>query len=130
MASTTEKSRSAAGNPRLPRPGHDSSFTYSRQRREPAKRYKDLLYLFDLSDESRGLQERIRNDIRGYFRKHKLPALHNATKALLVECGSPEAAGVARVVEQMPALERPTSTYVSETFIQLVEILGNRSSDR
>lgn len=122
-----------AGTVRVPQVGLfvlQKALTFQR-RRERLKRYKDLAYLFDLTDESRGLQETIRHDIQRYSRKHGLPAATDkAMKGLLDECGSPDAGGVARVIEQTLASEVPTRTYVSETFIQLVEILGARAPAR
>ena len=119
-----------AGTVRVPQVGLfvlQKALTFQRRRERP-KRYKDLAYLFDLTDESRGLQETIRHDIQRYSRKHGLPATtRRAVKGLLNECGSPDAAGVARVIEQTLASEVPARTYVSETFIQLAEILGART---
>lgn len=97
-----------------------------RRRHETRKRDKDLFYVFDLADDSRGLVERIEEDIRSLETQPEMGWMAQAATILSEECGFPEADAIGRVISQIPREQRPSRKYVSDTFLELVRTLrGN-----
>jgi hypothetical protein len=124
------ESESYIGRVRVPRVGLfvlQKALTF-RRRRPRGKMYKDLFYIFDLADESRGLLTNIEEDSRGWMSRNGTAWLQNAAQSLEEDCGNPEADAIGRVVEQIPDEQRPPRRYVSETFARLVSIFRGGQS--
>lgn len=122
----SEKSDAEAflGLVRVPRVGAfllQKAQTLAKRRR--GKRDKDLFYIFDLADDSRGLGKTIEKDTEYLRLKLGSPVLNDAASTLRRECGEPTASAVAKVLEQVPYERRPSRQYVSETFSRLAGIL-------
>ncbi len=91
--------------------------------RRRSKRDKDLFYIFDLADDSRGLGKTIENDSEHLRLKLGSSTLRDAAATLRRDCGAPSASAVAKVLEQIPSEQRPSRQYVAETFIRLARVL-------
>jgi hypothetical protein len=90
--------------------------------RRATKRDKDLFYIFDLADETRGLGEMIKTDAEQIRLKLGAPSLEAAAALLRREGGQATSSAVAKVMEQIPQEERPSREYVAETFNRLAVI--------
>lgn len=90
--------------------------------RRATKRDKDLFYIFDLADESRGLRKRIEADVEQIRMKLGAPSLEAAASILRRDGGQATSSAVTKVMEQIPQEQRPSREYVAETFNRLAVI--------
>ena len=91
-----------------------------------AKRDKDLFYIFDLVDQSRGLLSRIEEDIRGFPGRGIRGWKQHAMRNLIAECGELGSSGIGKVLNQIPPESRPQRRYVHETFLSLIDVLEQK----
>lgn len=91
--------------------------------RRASKRDKDLFYIFDLADESRGLRRKIGADVEQLRSRIGAKRLRATASLLRRDCGDPASPAVAKVLEQIPPEQRPLRKYVAETFNRLAAIL-------
>lgn len=89
--------------------------------RRASKRDKDLFYIFDLADESRGLKQKTGADVEQLRARLGARKLKEAASSLRRDCGEPASPGVARVLRQIPPEHRPLREYVAETFNRLAD---------
>ena len=114
-----------AGRVRVPGVGYfvlQKALTF-RRRQHSQKRYKDLFYIFDVADKTRGLIPRIEGDLRSCERKRGRNWIDSAATALEEDCGTPESDAIGRVLQQIPEEQRPSRTYVADTFGLMVQIM-------
>ena len=114
-----------SGSVRVPRVGlfvWQKALTLPR-RHDMAKRDKDLFYIFDLVDQSRGLLSRIEEDIRGLPGRGTRGWKQQAMRNLIAECGELGSSGIGKVLNQIPPESRPQRRYVHETFLSLIDVL-------
>lgn len=117
-----------SGLVRVPRVGlfvWQKALTFSK-RHDRAKREKDLFYIFDLADQSRGLLPRIWEDIRGFPDRGTESWRQRAAANLTAECGEPDSSGIGKVLDQIPPEARPQRRYVHESFLSLISMLEGR----
>jgi hypothetical protein len=117
-----------SGSVRVPRVGFfvwQKALTFPK-RHDRAKREKDLFYIFDLADQSRGLVSRIGEDIRGFPDRGTEVWRQRAAANLTAECGEPDSSGIGKVLDQIPPEGRPQRRYVHETFLSLISVLEGR----
>ena len=113
------------GAVRVPRVGlfvWQKALTFPR-RHEQAKRQKDLFYIFDLADVSRGLFPSIGQDIRDFPDRGRPNWKTRAARNLTAECGEVSSPGIGTVMSQIPPESRPQRRYVHETFRSLIRVL-------
>lgn len=91
--------------------------------RRATKRDKDLFYIFDLADESRGLRKRIEADVEQIRLTLGAPSLEAAASILRRDGGPATSSAVAKVMEQIPKEQLPSREYVAETFNRLAVML-------
>jgi Nucleotidyltransferase len=114
-----------SGAVRVPRVGlfiWQKALTFPK-RHDRAKRSKDLLYIFDLADNSVGLLSRIENDIQAFPSQGRVNWRRRAAENLEAECGDADSPGIGVVLGQIPEESRPPRRFVQETFADLISVL-------
>lgn len=116
------------GGVRVPRIGlfvWQKALTFSK-RHDEQKRNKDLFYMYDLAEESRGLLPQIEKDIRDFPARGTTRWRSRGVENLIAEFGQVDSPGINAVLNQIPEESRPPRRYVRETLGSLITILeGN-----